>query len=234
MTESIVAGFILGIVGSLHCVGMCGPLALSLPVHQFDTQRKWMAILLYNVGRLLTYALLGIGLGSCGHLFAWWGLQQTISILAGVMILILLLSQFSLADRISYVAGFQDWVNRNLVRAFHKAGRPGSFLLIGLLNGLLPCGLVYAAIAASVATMHSAQGLALMLSFGLGTFPMMIGILRFSDWIKGRIRHKLKLAIPVAVTGLALLLIFRGLNLGVPFISPRADTQKSEVSCCHR
>lgn len=232
--EYIITGFVLGVLGSFHCLGMCGPLALSLPVQQFQGSKKWASILLYNSGRVLTYGLLGITIGAIGEIFSWWGLQQMLSILAGVVLLVLLFSRFSVVNKIRWMHNGRKWVQLQLGKTLAMAKSPASFLVIGILNGLLPCGLVYAAITASLATMDTMHGMIIMISFGLGTFPMMIGILYLNYWIKGVLKQKMNRVIPAVVAGLALLLILRGMNLDIPYLSPKANLAEKEVSCCHR
>ena len=109
-----------------------------------------------------------------------------------------------------------------------------SLFPIGLLNGLLPCGLVYVAIAASLATMDTLHGVLLMFSFGLGTIPVMAGLMSFGHWISPAVRQKINRAVPYFVGVMAVMLILRGLNLGIPYLSPHMDKEATEASCCHR
>lgn len=231
---AILTGLSIGFLGSFHCIGMCGPLALALPVHQLTGVKKYGSIFLYNAGRAATYGMLGLGFGFVGHQFSLWGFQQVISIGAGIFLLLFILSNFSLTSRIGWLAKANLFVQRSLGRMLSSAKNPSSFFPIGLLNGLLPCGLVYVAIAASMATMDSLAGLMLMISFGLGTFPVMAGLMLFGHLISGRARQKMNKAVPYFIGVMALILIFRGLNLGIPYLSPQLEKDSTEVSCCHK
>lgn len=231
---SIITGLSIGFLGSFHCIGMCGPIALSLPVRSFAGRDKYLGIVFYNIGRALTYASLGLIFGFLGKQFRLWGLQQVISIVAGVLILIFILSSFSLASRIPLLGRLNLKVQQGLGRLLTTSKRPMSLFPIGLLNGLLPCGLVYVAIAASLATMDTLHGVLLMFSFGLGTIPVMAGLMSFGHWISPAVRQKINRAVPYFVGVMAVMLILRGLNLGIPYLSPHMDKEATEASCCHR
>lgn len=231
---SIITGLSIGFLGSFHCIGMCGPIALSLPVRSFGSSDKYLGILYYNIGRALTYASLGLIFGFLGKQFRLWGLQQVISIVAGVLILIFILSSFSLASRIPLLGRLNLKVQQGLGRLLTTSKRPVSLFPVGLLNGLLPCGLVYVAIAASLATMDTLHGVLLMFSFGLGTIPVMAGLMSFGHWISPAVRQKINRAVPYFVGVMAVMLILRGLNLGIPYLSPHMDKESTEASCCHR
>lgn len=105
---------------------------------------------------------------------------------------------------------------------------------VGLLNGLLPCGLVYVAIAAALATMSSLNAMLLMFSFGIGTIPVMAGLMIFGHLISINIRQKINRSVPYFVGLMAVMLILRGMNLGIPYLSPKLEKESTEVSCCHK
>ena len=210
---SILTGLSIGFLGSFHCIGMCGPIALALPVHRFSGVQKYVGIMLYNLGRAVTYSLLGFAFGLVGSQFRLWGLQQVISIGAGVMIL---------------------WVQQGLGKLLSNAKNPTSLFPVGLLNGLLPCGLVYVAIAAALATMSSLNAMLLMFSFGIGTIPVMAGLMMFGHLISINIRQKINRSVPYFVGLMAVMLILRGMNLGIPYLSPKLEKESTEVSCCHK
>ncbi|MGZ4043606.1 MAG: sulfite exporter TauE/SafE family protein, partial [Bacteroidia bacterium] len=98
---SIVAAISLGLLGSFHCIGMCGPIALALPVHQATVFRKVVAILLYNSGRIITYSLLGLLFGIIGQGFAVFGLQQVLSVSLGTLILLSIILPKKFVSRFS-------------------------------------------------------------------------------------------------------------------------------------
>jgi len=231
---SILSGLSIGFLGSFHCIGMCGPLALALPVHQYEGFMKYVGILLYNIGRAVTYGLLGLAFGFIGNQFRLWGLQQVITITAGIILLLFILSRFSFTSRIGGLRKLNAFVQQSLGKLLSTAKNPYALFPIGLLNGLLPCGLVYVAIAASLATMDTLQGVLLMFSFGLGTLPTMAGLMLFGHLISIRSRQKINKAVPYLVGMMAIMLIFRGMNLGIPYLSPKLEKDSTEVSCCHK
>ncbi len=229
---AILSGLSIGVLGSFHCIGMCGPLALALPVQQLAGTKKTTAILLYNFGRALSYASLGIVFGAIGSSFQIFHLQQWLSIVAGVFILaIFLLGKFS-----HYTFPALAKLTQNIkFRLSHYLSSPKTtktYLSIGVLNGYLPCGLVYLAIAASLATGSLLHGSLLMLAFGFGTMPIMALTMAFGKFISIGVRNRLNKISPYIIMGVACLLIIRGLNLGIPYVSP--SLEKGEVNCCER
>lgn len=231
---SILTGLSIGFLGSFHCIGMCGPIALSLPVHQQYGIRKYGSIALYNTGRAFTYAVLGLLFGLLGSQFRLWGFQQFISITAGALILLVVFSRFSFANRIRWLAWLNLKVQDALGRLLRSPKHPGSYFYIGILNGLLPCGLVYVAMAAALATTDIIRGSLLMLSFGLGTIPVMAGLMIFGHLISVPVRQQINRAVPYLVGLMAIILILRGLNLGIPYLSPKMETGTHQVECCHK
>ncbi len=231
---SILTGLSIGFLGSFHCIGMCGPIALALPVNRFSGMQKYAGILLYNLGRAVTYSLLGFAFGFVGSQFRLWGLQQVISIGAGVMILLFILSRFSFTSKIPGMNRLNLWVQQGLGKLLTTVKNPTSLCPVGLLNGLLPCGLVYVAIAAALATMSSLNAMLLMFSFGIGTIPVMAGLMMFGHLISINIRQKINRSVPYFVGIMAVMLILRGMNLGIPYLSPKLEKESTEVSCCHK
>jgi len=227
-----ISGATIGILGGFHCVGMCGPIALSLPIHQLSNTKKTGAILLYNLGRSLSYATMGLVFGIIGQTFSLFKFQQGLSILAGCFILaLLLLTQFNVHPR----WGFSKWtafVKKSLSQLLQTEKKTTTYLGIGVLNGLLPCGLVYMAIAAAVATGTMMQSSVLMFAFGIGTMPIMIATMIFGKYVTQPIRAQLFKLTPYFIAGVAILLILRGLNLGIPYVSPKHDA--THHSCCHQ
>jgi len=230
----IVSGFMIGFLGSVHCLGMCGPIALSLPVYNLNKLNRSLAILLYNIGRALTYALLGLLFGSIGAGFHLFGLQQWLSIIAGILILLFLFSvRFSFPGS-GALQPLTDKVKNTLSTYLKEDKTPSSYFMIGLLNGLLPCGLVYVGIAAALATGSISGGALLMFAFGCGTFPMMASIMAFGRFVSVNKRQVINKIAPYIIGLMGVLLIIRGMNLGIPFLSPKnvSTSEKFEVDCC--
>lgn len=218
--------FILGLVGSLHCAGMCGPLALALPQTGFGNRGYFFGRIAYNAGRLLTYGLMGIVFGLFGKAILMAGIQRWVSITLGVLFLAGLLTskRLALVSPVTRLVGFLKTKMSSLLR------RRSTFalLLLGILNGLLPCGLVYLAGAGAAVTGGVLSGITYMAAFGAGTIPMMLAISLSGRLVPFSIRLKLAKAIPVSIFLLAVLLILRGMSLGIPYVSP----DLSAGSCC--
>jgi len=220
----------LGLLGSLHCAAMCGPLLLALPVPMGGAGRFIAGRVLYQVGRITTYCLLGAMAGLIGKSIFLTGLQRWLSILLGIAILV----GFLLSKKIAVSAPVVRLVMR-LKSAMSAQLRQRTFrslALLGMLNGLLPCGLVYVAMAGAVSNGGLLKGILYMACFGLGTLPTMLGIGLSGKILPISFRMKLRNAIPVGVCVLAALLILRGMALGIPYVSP-AMVDGEPAGCCH-
>lgn len=227
----------MGCLGSLHCVGMCGPIALSVPVPATTNFAKFIAALLYNLGRVVTYAAMGAVIGLVGASFALFGFQQWLSILAGTAILIYLIwPRLNLYKKGHHRFQFILEKLRTSLSKLFKQRKYRSAFFIGLLNGLLPCGLVYMAIATAVATGSVAESSWFMAAFGLGTLPLMWAVTFFGNVISIKSRIAIRKAYPYIFFIMACLLIVRGMGLGIPYLSPQwhSTNELSKISIeCH-
>src|SRR4051812_29479834 len=174
--NSLFAALTLGFLGSFHCVAMCGPIALALPLDRSSMFSKSIGALLYNAGRLITYIILGSIFGLLGQSIVIAGYQQALSITLGVLILLGLLLPASTTNKINFMSVPALFIGRlkQKLRALFSTNSYSSLFLIGTLNGLLPCGLVYLGIAGAIASGNALQGGMFMLAFGLGTLPAML------------------------------------------------------------
>jgi len=225
--EIIVSALIIGLAGSIHCVGMCGPIMLALPFDQDNWLNRFISNFVYFIGKALTYAFMGLALGFMGASVFPKEWQQWISIGSGVLILLLIWLPILFKSKSQ--SAFQAKIVKTMGIWMKKRGLFAQFVLGGI-NGLLPCGLVYVALAASVSAGGVLQSGLFMFVFGLGTMPLLflIGISRQTLGFK--FRNTLNKAIPYVATILALLFILRGLSLGIPFISPDfAKMEKMEM-----
>jgi uncharacterized protein len=222
--------FVLGAVGSLHCAGMCGPLALALPVGGGGTGLFVLGRVAYNLGRVVTYCVLGLLFGLVGHSLLLAGVQRWASIALGVALLAGLLTSRKLALWRPLTAFVERLKCR--MSSLLRQRSLSALAVLGLLNGLLPCGLVYVACAAATSTSSAVDGAQYMVAFGVGTVPMMLAISLTGRLVPMNLRLQLRKAIPVSVFLLATLLILRGMSLGIPFISP--DLNGASPSCCHK
>ncbi len=229
-TELIGSAFIMGLAGSLHCIGMCGPLALSLPVSHKNGFSRISGGLIYNSGRVVSYASMGFIFGSLGNVIISTKWQSGLSIALGSIILLYLFIPKRFFSNISIAAKPFMYLRQQLGKLFQSKHLSSSFF-IGVLNGLLPCGLVYLALSSSVITASSINGAMFMLFFGLGTFPMMFATVLMGSYLKQSLRQKIYRIVPALLFFMALLLILRGMNLGIPFISPGFVNQNEVVEC---
>ncbi len=211
----------LGFAGSLHCVGMCGPIALAVPVGKGSTTQKLAAHTLYHTGRISAYAMLGFLFGVLGYGLSTTGFQQGISIVAGVfMLLFIWVPKFAgLTSLGSRLAGLQNNVLGKMSRLL-KQHRAQALLGLGFFNGLLPCGLVYLALAGALVSYDPFAGAAFMALFGLGTVPALLALALTGNAIDIKWRSRLRKLTPLLATAIALLFILRGLGLDIPFLSP--------------
>ncbi|WP_136481939.1 sulfite exporter TauE/SafE family protein [Cognatitamlana onchidii] len=218
----LISAFILGLLGSFHCVGMCGPIAFMLPVDRSNNLKKTSQIIVYHFGRLLTYSLIGLVFGLVGKGLYLFGFQQQLSIIIGIIMILLViippkkLSKYNFSKPVYKII---SKVKSALGKAMQKKTLE-TFLTIGFLNGFLPCGLVYMALFAAIAGGSPLNGALYMLVFGLGTIPLMTTAIYLSQFLKGQTRQRIQKIIPVFVVIIGILFIIRGLGLGIPYLSP--------------
>jgi sulfite exporter TauE/SafE len=226
--------FAIGLLGSLHCAGMCGPIVLALPGNRVNYDFLWKRVL-YNGGRIVTYAAIGLLFGLLGEGLALAGFQQIISIATGVLLLLMLLFPYIQRSVNTTPSAWGRWVARvkTMLGSRLKSGSARSLFSIGLLNGLLPCGLVYLALAGALTSGSAVHGALYMLVFGIGTMPMLLGVAYGGQVMSPRLRHKLSRALPAFVFILACLFIVRGLGLGIPFLSPTIGFGIDNAPICY-
>ncbi|MBL4709358.1 MAG: sulfite exporter TauE/SafE family protein [Flavobacteriales bacterium] len=222
----------IGLLGSLHCIGMCGPIALALPLDRSSSFKIVGGSVIYNLGRLFSYLLIGALLGLVGNGFAMAGFQQILSIVVGsFMVLSAIWAVFQLKKWNFQIHNL--WISR-IKSAMAKRFRRTSFanlFFIGMLNGILPCGLVYIALAGAIAMASPTQGAFFMFAFGLGTMPLMLAVAVYGNQIKNKFFPPIKRFVPVFIFLIGTLFIIRGMNLGIPYLSPQ--TQHKQTINCH-
>ena len=219
----LFSGFIIGLVGSLHCIGMCGPIVVALPVKDFTTTRLIITRLLYNIGRVITYSFLGLLFGILGKNLNMLGLQQITSIAFGAIMILVVITPAQIKNslsRFSLFSAANGWLKKGFAKLISKEST-GSFFLIGILNGFLPCGFVYVGIAGALVTGSLLNGVIYMFLFGLGTIPVMFLTSLFPAVVGAKNRVKIRKWIPVLLLILGVIFILRGLNLGIPMLSPK-------------
>ncbi|MDQ0783594.1 sulfite exporter TauE/SafE family protein [Chryseobacterium sp. W4I1] len=221
----ILSAIALGFASGFHCIGMCGPIALSMGLTKKQATNFYLQNLTYQFGRIFTYSLLGAILGIIGEGFEMAGFQQYLTIIAGVLLIIMALFSFGgkdFASKIPFLSKFLFSIKSNLGRLLQKADYRSRFST-GVLNGFLPCGMVYMALTASLASGGIWQGASYMALFGLGTLPFMFAVVLAGNLVNQAFRVKVLKAVPVIMIILGGLFILRGLELGIPYISPRAE-----------
>jgi sulfite exporter TauE/SafE len=231
---TIIMAFLMGLTGSLHCAGMCGPIIWIMPFANTESYKKWTGIFLYHIGRISIYALLGLLLFSFKELFRPH-IQQYISIILGSMLLIVGVASFIPGSKMKFTLPWATLVQSSLSKFINRPGMSGLFIS-GALNGLLPCGLVYMALTLSVTAPSATHALALMYAFGIGTMPMLIAL----TILKGRLQlaknWNMRHIVPGVMLVFGMLFLLRGMNLGIPYLSPAIKVEQNEVkaSCCHK
>jgi sulfite exporter TauE/SafE len=212
--------FMIGLLGSVHCVGMCGPLAFAVP----SLKQGWFFMvadkLIYQFGRIIAYCSLGLFIGLIGQQIWMAGFQQGISILSGVLIVMAACSRILkfrfLKDKPSFMLGpFNKMFNYALK---HKANH----LIIGFINGFLPCGFVYLALAGALNTENIQTSVTYMFWFGLGTLPLMFLTTLGIGFTGAIFRRKINRIVPYLMLCIGIWFILRGLTLDIPYLSPAA------------
>ncbi|OKS87521.1 sulfite exporter TauE/SafE family protein [Mucilaginibacter polytrichastri] len=217
--------FFIGLFGSIHCIGMCGPLAFAIPNNYAGFMLIIWDKLIYNLGRVLSYATLGLVTGLIGRQIWLSGLQQGVSVFSGVLIILAASSRFlkvSIANNRLGSVLIKPF-NKVLTYALkHRAGH----LIIGVLNGFLPCGFVYLALIGAVNASTVMASVSYMACFGLGTIPLMLVASVSTGLLNNSVRRKMNKVVPYFMLCLGVWFVLRGLSLNIPYISPAANTGK--------
>jgi len=223
--------FTLGMLSSLHCIGMCGPISLALPIGKLSFFGKSISILIYNLGRIATYTSIGLLIAIFGKYLTPSFLQQDLSKFLGITVIIasiLFIAKPKLLIQDNY---FFRIVKRELTKLFQKRNLP-IFFLIGLLNGLLPCAMVYMAIGTAMTFENKISTAIFMCVFGLGTLPAML-LIGFGGgvWLN-KFKSRISKLVPFIAIAYGILLILRGMDLGIPYISPKLTNRNIEKINC--
>lgn len=230
----LLEGFLIGLLGSLHCIGMCGPIALLIPTSKKPVL-KFIQIITYNLGRVLTYSMFGLVFGLLGESLRLAKIQQYTSVVIGLVLIVIVVMSF-------FSSSSESKLNKLTMRLFNPVKKQlgklltqnrKNLLLIGVLNGFLPCGLIYFALAASLTTSSITNSVIFMALFGLGTLPAMMFFMYFKSYINAKIN--VKRIVPYMLLAMGVLLVLRGMNLGIPYVSPKVNQTENSTSlegCC--
>ncbi len=227
-----LVAFLTGLAGSFHCIGMCGPIALALPIGGQTYHEAALSRLIYNLGRIITYSVLGAIFSIFGQAFILAGFQNYLTIAIGILLFLLVFSN----QNISFPP-FKK-ITKKITKTFSpflRAKTKSSFLLLGMVNGLLPCGFVYVALVGSLAANSMGESVLYMSFFGLGTAPLLFFISIVPKYLSNNARQNINKYLPAYTFILAVFFVLRGLNLGIPYLSPKHEKQEGKVSItiCH-
>ena len=245
MQTIYATSFILGLTSTLHCIAMCGPISMAIPLDHSSQWKKLIGILKYQFGRILVYALLGSIAGIVGFSTTTFGIMQFMSILLGVVLIGYAwrkywpINKLGIASNLIHLNGFSSkWMGA----ALHTHNNI-KHIMLGMVNGILPCGMVYIGIINSLLAANPAHGALSMVCFGLGTFPSLFILMIGWQSFKLSRKNQLKPIIPILITMVGLFTILRGMNIGIPYISPKiqVETKKihhnsciTKIDCCEK
>lgn len=230
----IYVAFTLGLFGSLHCVGMCGPLAIAFCDKEGDsTGQRLVSGLSYNLGRTFTYAILGLFFGLLGSFIVVVDLQKVLSIVLGALLVTSFFLSYDIDQKINglpSVRKFYDRLRLVISNMYTRAKRYHPFTL-GAANGLLPCGLVYLALAGAVAAGTLADGMIFMTFFGLGTIPMMLALVLGIKMMTPKWRFQFRRVLPFVTLAFGVFLIYRGVVVDMPAELNFWEMLKNPIMC---
>jgi uncharacterized protein len=218
----LYTAFLFGLISSFHCIGMCGPIAMMLPVERNNPATKTLQIITYHLGRLTAYGSIGLLFGLLGKGFFLAGIQQQLSIFIGVAMILVILIPERVFAKYNFSKPVYKWISKmkQSLGSHFKNKSFKSLYIIGLLNGFLPCGMVYVALFGAIAMQSASFGVLYMVVFGLGTVPLMSSVVYMNSFLTVRMRNKIQKVIPYVGVAIGILFILRGLGLGIPYISP--------------
>ena len=218
----LYSGFILGLISSLHCIGMCGPIAMMLPLDHQNSAKKTLQILTYHSGRVAAYMTFGLVFGLLGRGLFLAGMQQQLSVVIGILMIAFILVPEKVLAQYNFSKPLYRLISKvktALGNQFKKRSYKALFT-IGLLNGFLPCGLVYVALFGAIAMQNELLGIGYMFLYGLGTIPMMSAVVYASNFVTVPMRNRVQKIIPIVAIAIGTMFILRGLGLDIPFVSP--------------
>lgn len=224
--------FLMGLFGSLHCAVMCGPLMLSLPMQKKNLINNGLRLLLYQSGRILTYTILGFIAGWIGQTFSVIANQKILSISLGIILVVITIIQLS-AKYAKALSKVQFALVNPISKLTSKVFKlPFWEFFAGILNGIIPCGMVYLAIATAINSSNPIEGAQFMFLFGIGTLPLLMMISLGGIYLKRYIRFNTNKLIPWFMLFVGVLLILRASELGIPFISPDTNIHFGNSAIC--
>lgn len=218
-----LTALILGITGSLHCAGMCSPLVMAVTGMKRDAMIRRIV---YNTGRILVYAALGAIISAFGSLFGMSGLQIFLSVALGILFIFIgAIGVWNM--RIPFLTSWIQGGVSLLKITFASVSRiksPFAVLFMGMLNGLLPCGLSSLALTSCILLPSASDGFLFMLIFGMGTLPVMIGLAPLLGRIFAKLQFSFKNVVRASLILAGILLISRS------FLEHRHSQNLSDIN----
>lgn len=232
--EYISIAFFIGLLGSFHCLGMCGPIAFALPLKSKSNLYRITASITYNTGRITTYSIFGLVFGLVGQGLKTANTQQFISVTIGVLMILSVIIPKKYTNKVALFSEAVLFINqlKKVLGKYILSSRLYAVFITGMLNGLLPCGLVYAALGGALAMSTLQENIMFMFMFGLGTFPLMLLAVYLSNFISVAIRNKIRKIVPIFLILLGAQFIVRGLNLNIPYLSPKINVEQPFIQDC--
>lgn len=219
----------LGLFGSLHCVGMCGPILSVLPYHRIS-RSTIHKVILYHTGRWFGYLLILVLFQSLAQSLAFVGLQEFISVFSGILLIVIGFGAL-LRTQVLSLNRFISLLGKYLQK--QSQGRVYHVVMMGFLNGLLPCGYVYVAAAAAVSVGTFYKSMGFMLLFGIGTLPALLGLGVLRQVATRYFKISAAKWLPWVSLSLGVLLVVRGLELDIPYMSPIIEKSDEGIHSCH-
>ncbi len=230
-TLFFISAILLGLGGSIHCMGMCGPLAMAIPFSASARHNNRSPILLYYTAKATGYGIMGGFVGLIGKGFQIMNWQQALSLIAGIFII-----AWAIIPRIPLKKGKFLFARQfgHLLQKLQHDPKQHHYFLLGLLNSFLPCGLVYTALAVATTTSNVVPGFIFMFLFGIGTTPALVFIILVKSRLTLGVRKHLRHISFVLTLGMGILLVLRGMDLGIPYISPQSGANGAVKHCCSK
>jgi sulfite exporter TauE/SafE len=203
-----LTAIVMGLMSGGHCIGMCGPLVLALPV---DATSHWRSVLfriVYNSGRITVYAGMGAVVGLTAAGLELKLLQKHVAHIAGAILITISVLQLLPFFQLNILSALHARVSAAMRRVTPREG-VWRFWFLGMVNGFLPCGMVAAALIAALSLGEIPGAVFYMLLFGLGTFPLMLAASLFGVYLSPKVRRSLAVVGPLYGIALGVLLVVR-------------------------
>lgn len=214
------SAFLIGLAGSVHCVGMCGPLALAIPGASKDKGFTFfLRTIAYQISRISGYGVLGLIVGFFSQGMQFTGVQPYFSLLSGILLLFLgffgIIPEVNAFSKYPIIQHFQVKINRIIGTVMTNEHFSTPFVL-GFLNAMLPCGMIYIALGTGLSSGNMSEAALYLISFGLGTLPLMFMVSLSGQLLSLQMRRSWQKAIPIIFMISGIILIYKGMNIDLP------------------